>query len=137
MASRSPSALTRRPLTGLFSVLALVGCFGSDSNPPVLSVDLLWDTSPDARFLEGDCYSANVASMSWQLNKAGQVVTQRDNVACESGFDFPDVGPGDYDLTIRGFDTDQQLVWSSDCTGLVLERFDLLYRCKVPQPAPQ
>jgi hypothetical protein len=48
-----------------------------------------------------------------------------------------DVGPGNYVLSVQGFDTDQNMLWSSDCTGLDLQRFDLLYRCKVLQPASQ
>jgi hypothetical protein len=143
MASRSRSALMGRPVSGLFSVLslsaALSGCVGNDSDPPVLSVDLVWDSSADDRFFEGDCYSADVASMSWQLKAGDKVIAKSDdpNVPCESGFDFVDVGPGNYDLAVQGFDSDQKQVWGTDCTGLVLERFDILYRCKVPQPAPQ
>jgi hypothetical protein len=135
---RSRGTLSKQLLAVLSLGTALSGCIaGNDSAPPVLAVQLLWDEAPDKGFSAGTCDSAQVAHMSWQLKEGDQIVGQSDdpNVPCEDGFNFVDVGPGKYDLSIQGFDADLKPLWSSSCTGLVLERFDLLYSCKVLQPA--
>jgi hypothetical protein len=144
MESRSPSALSKQQLAGVLAVLslgtALPGCIaGNDSAPPVLAVDLLWDNAPDDRFSPGTCETAQVSTMTWQLKEGDQMVGQSEGIdshviPCEDGFNFVDVGPGHYELSIQGFDADDKQVWSSDCTGLDLDRFDLLYSCKVLQP---
>jgi hypothetical protein len=144
MESRNPSALSKHQLAGVLAVWslasALSGCVaGNDSAPPVLAVDLLWDNAPDDRFSAGTCATAQVSTMSWQLKEGDQVVGQSDNpdgptIPCEDGFNFVDVGPGHYDLSVQGFDADGKQVWSSECTGLDLDRFDLLYSCKIVQP---
>jgi hypothetical protein len=122
MESRSPSALSTQQL--------------------VLAVDLLWDNAPDDRFSPGTCETAQVSTMTWQLKEGDQMVGQSEGIdshviPCEDGFNFVDVGPGHYELSVQGFDADDKQVWSSDCTGLDLERFDLLYSCKVLQPVAQ
>jgi hypothetical protein len=141
MESHRPSAWSKHQLAGLLAVSLLgavqSGCIaGNDSSPPVLAVDLIWDEAPDVRFSAGTCETAQVASMSWQLKEGDKVISHNydPTIPCEDGFNFVDVGPGHYTLSVQGFDADQQPVWSSDCTGLDLERFDLLYSCKVLQP---
>ncbi|HEY2734785.1 MAG TPA: hypothetical protein VGI70_12410 [Polyangiales bacterium] len=138
----NPNARRSRPVIRSMAVLSLSlsACvLGNDSDPPVLSVDLLWDRAPDDRFSAGDCDSAGVVYESWQLEQGGEVIAKSDdpNEPCKPGFDFVDIGQGDYTLTIDGFDADQNMLWSSVCDGLDLDRFDALYQCKVLQPAAQ
>jgi hypothetical protein len=150
--SRNPHANSARLVLGLAATLvlstAVSGCLlGDDNDPPVLSVDLIWDkaTATD-HFSPGTCGSAAVVSMNWQLKQNDQIVASSDddpnnsggdggtpgNVDCQDGFDFVDVRrAGSYDLTINGFDDTDQMLWTDVCTGLDLERFDVLYQCQV------
>lgn len=125
--------------------LAASGCvFGSNSDRPVLSVDLLWDKSATTRFSEGDCDSAGVLWMEWSLeDKKGKRVryskTDLDK-ECQPGFDFFDLEPGEYVLVVTGYDsdeTDAAPVWASECTGLTVERFDSLFACRIDQSPPE
>ena len=144
MRSSCAGSLRSSTVTGIVCALLCVsasGCvLGNDSDPPVLSVDLLWDRSPqDNRFSEGDCKSAGVVWMNWQLkDEDDQVIASSDDEGqeCKDGFDFLDVGPGKYSLTTMGFDDSDQMLWNSTCDNLVLDRFDVLFECKVDQSAP-
>jgi hypothetical protein len=142
MACRNPRASSKQ-LATVLAVLSLSGCIaGNDSTPPVLAVDLLWDSAPDDRFSPSTCHEAHVDTMTWQLKEGDTLVGQSEGedshvIPCEDGFNFVDLGPGHYELSIQGFNADQKQVWSSDCTGLDLGRFDLLYSCKVLQPVAQ
>jgi hypothetical protein len=143
--TRRGGSVTGLLCVGLFCVplsSSLAGCvLGNDSDPPVLSVDLLWDRSAqNGRFSEGTCASANVVWMEWQLtekNGGRLVATNKDDSQdCRDGFDFVDVGPGKYNLTVMGYDDQNQQLWSSTCQDLVLERFDVLFQCKVDKSQP-
>jgi hypothetical protein len=144
MESRSPNVTKPgRWVTALGCLLlsgAASGCvLGNDSEPPILSVDLLWDRSPQAnQFARGTCESAGVVWMDWQLKEGDRIVasSKPDGQECEDGFDFVDVGPGDYDLTVMGYDDTEQQLWTSTCDGLLLERFDVLYQCNVTRSDP-
>jgi hypothetical protein len=125
---------------GLFAcaALAAAGCvFGNNSDRPVLSVDLLWDKSPGERFASGSCESADVVYMEWKLeDEKGHSVRKsedEDDKECQAGFDFFDLEPGEYTLTVTGYDADDAPVWASECTGLSIERFDSLYACRIEQ----
>jgi len=145
MESRSPNVTKPgRWVLGLLPLLlstAASGCvLGNDSDPPVLSTDLLWDRSPQSnKFAEGTCESAGVVWMDWQLlDKDDHVVTTSDDKGqeCKDGFDFVDVGPGEYKLTVMGYDDAEQQLWTSTCDHLVVERFDVLYQCEVERSDP-
>lgn len=123
--------------------LSVSGCvLGRNSDDPVLSIDLLWDESATSRFSEGSCDSADVAWMEWTLkNKSGKTVRKHDedDTDCQPGFDFFDLEPGTYSLTVQGYaeiDGKDVLTWESKCTQLSLDRFDTLYECRVEQEAP-
>jgi hypothetical protein len=121
-------------------LMSTAGCvLGRNSDDPVLSVDLLWDKSETSRFSEGTCESADVAWMEWTLkDKGGDVVRRndKDDTDCQAGFDFFDLDPGTYTLTVTGYDEADEARWASKCTGLTLERFDTLYECEIEQAAP-
>jgi hypothetical protein len=145
MKSRSPNVTKPgRWVIGLVSLAlssAASGCvLGNDSDPPVLSTDLFWDRSPQSgKFSNGTCESAGVVWMDWQLKDEDDrvVVTSEDGgQECEDGFDFVDVGPGNYKLTVMGYDDAEQQLWNGSCDGLVLERFDVLYPCRVERSDP-
>lgn len=123
------------------AVLGASGCvLGNNSDPPVLSVDLLWDESTSSHFSEGTCESADVVWMEWALkDEDGHTVRKSEkggNEDCQPGFDFFDLDAGNYSITVTGYDTDDQPLWSSKCTDLLLERFDSLYECRVDQTVP-
>lgn len=113
------------------------GCvLGRNSDDPVLSVDLLWDESATTRFSEGTCDSADVSWMTWTLRDAdGKTIRKndKDDTDCQPGFDFFDLEPGTYSLTITGYDADDKPLWASKCTKLTLDRFDTLYECQIDQ----
>ncbi len=146
---QEPSTVTQRG--GLWTALAacglalaltltLPGCLGSsNSSRPVLSVDLMWDdnTSPTA-FNAGSCQSAGVANVVWTLTKVGEKTPAKASPSggesCENGFDFFDLPPGTYDLTITGYDSSDTDVWkTTKCTGLRIEAFDDAFRCDMLQ----
>lgn len=121
----------------LLSVGSLSGCvLGNDSDPPVLSVDLYWESD---RRSDSTCSSADVTRMDWQLTHGdGEVIVENEDTdkghACNNGFDFPDVGPGDYVLKVTGYDSDDNPspVWSGECE-LWLDRFDRYFQCDIPK----
>ena len=138
------SPIITRVRWGLLAVVlgsAASGCvLGNDSDPPILSVDLLWDRSmQNNRFSRGTCASSGVIWMNWQLKDLDDHViasTEDEAQECEDGFDFVDVGPGEYTLTVMGYDDADQALWNSTCEGLVVERFDTLYECEVDKAEP-
>jgi len=117
--------------------LSLAACsIGDDSSPPVLSVELFWQTE---RQSPRTCEVAGVASMDFQLLDArGQEVVSEEDTsrghACRDGFDFPDLPLGDYTLVVTGYDANQNAGWSGNCP-LRLDRFDRLYDCNIYQTA--
>jgi hypothetical protein len=135
--------LARRPVgraaglagLGLLAVAA-AGCFsGGHSDRPVLSVDLYWDenVSP-THFSGGTCQSAGVSWMEWDIRDSGGVIVSQSASSgedCQNGFDFYDLAPGDYTLTITGHDASDKPLWSSECQGLVLGRFAASYECDI------
>lgn len=44
---------------------------------------------------------------------------------------YSELGEGLYDVTIKAVDTVTGVAWNSDCTGLLLDRFDEIYGCDV------
>lgn len=114
------------------------GCImGGDSGEPVLAVDLYWDENPRAdRFAGGTCSTAGVTWMEWKLvDDSGDAVVESDpsGEPCQDGFNFENVGPGDYELELRGYDDQDAELWSTVCTALSLDRFDRLYACDIDQ----
>jgi hypothetical protein len=127
-----------KPVRAVALVLlaGLAGCvLGDNSDPPVLSVDLYWRLRGNHR-AESTCESSNVASMEFQLidTHTGAVAVDNEDTEsgreCLDGFNFVDVGPGDYRLDVKGYDADQNQLWSGSC-DLSLSRFDRLYSCDV------
>jgi hypothetical protein len=119
---------------GFSSLAPLAGCVvGNDSDPPVLSVDLYWDTE---RYSDRTCESSDVATMDYRLLDARQnVVNEQQGIGCRNGFDFTDAPLGDYVLEVTGYDADDNSAWSASC-DLYLDRFDRLFRCDVDRTAP-
>ncbi|MET0385197.1 MAG: hypothetical protein ABW321_04520 [Polyangiales bacterium] len=117
----------------LLTSFGLAGCvLGNDNDPPVLSVDLYWEGE---RHADSTCDSADVDSMDWQLTDIdGNVIVVEEDTPkgheCSNGFEFPDVGPGDYVLKVTGYDSEQNAVWDASC-DLYLDRFDRYYACSV------
>jgi hypothetical protein len=118
-------------------LLAAQGCvLGNDSDPPKLNVDLYWDRAPQSdRFSSGVCSSAGVVWMDWTLTRDGKEIASSDEggVECEDAFAFVDLSPGVYDLEVVGYDGEEQARWNSNCEGLELGRFDVLYQCDIDQ----
>jgi len=116
------------------SLSQLCGCvIGNDSDPPVLAVDLYWDTD---HYSDRTCKSAKVATMDFRLLDARQnVVEERQGVDCENGFEFTHADLGVYVLEVTGYDSDSSPTWSASC-DLYLDRFDRLFRCDVDKTAP-
>jgi hypothetical protein len=129
-------------LVTLLLATSASGCvLGSDSDPPQLVVDFVWDRASAAdRFAEGSCETADVISMDWQLlDHADHVVTQTkgERQDCVSGFQFDiNLDAGDYSLVVNGYDDQDQKLWSSTCDGLYIDRFDRYYRCDIDQSPP-
>jgi hypothetical protein len=144
MQSHSPNVTKPgRWVTGLICLVlggAASGCvLGNDSEPPILSVDLFWDRSPQPnQFARGSCESAGVVWMDWQLKEGDRIVTTSEDggQACEDGFDIYDLEPGNYELTVMGYDDAQQPLWNSTCKNLGLDRFDVLYQCNATRSDP-
>jgi hypothetical protein len=115
------------------SLSQLFGCvIGNDSDPPVLSVDLYWDTEHDS---DRTCKTAKVETMDFRLLDARQnVVEERQGDECRNGFEFTHARLGDYVLEVTGYDADNNPVWSASC-DLYLDRFDRLFRCDVDRTA--
>ena len=44
---------------------------------------------------------------------------------------YTELGAGLYEISISGTDTSTGVTWQSDCTGLLLDRFDEIYGCDV------
>lgn len=132
------------PLGGfalLGSLAASAGCvMGNDNDPPVLSVDLYWETE---RYSDRTCTKANVAAMGFRLLDAqGEVIAQNASEEqyqgasrCVNGIDFPDLDLGDYSLELTGYDADHNIAWRGTC-DLSLDRFDRLYSCDIQQVEP-
>jgi hypothetical protein len=127
-----------KPVRAVALVLlaGLAGCvLGNDSDPPVLSVDLYWHLRGSHRG-DSTCESSDVSSMTFQLTdvNSGDVVVENEDSdqgrECQDGFNFVDVGPGDYRLDVKGYDADQNQLWSGSC-DLWLGRFDRTYSCDV------
>ncbi|HEX2679249.1 MAG TPA: hypothetical protein VHM19_21510 [Polyangiales bacterium] len=125
------------PFLAVASILGATGCLvGNSSGEPVLAVDLYWDENPKAdRFSEGTCESAGVVTMDWTLidKHTKKKVVSANDVDCQDGFNFEQVGPGNYQLKISGYDDNDQELWSTTCDDLTLDRFDSVYSCDVDQ----
>jgi hypothetical protein len=82
------------------------------------------------------CEDSGVETMTFTLTDtdSNQVVVQNEDSdagrQCQNGFDFVDVGPGDYRLDVKGFDADGNQLWSGTC-DVSLGRFDRLYDCDI------
>jgi len=113
--------------------LSIAACsIGDDNSPPVLSVELFWETE---RQSARTCAAAGVASMDFELlDERGDVIVREEDTerghACRDGFDFPDLTLGDYTLMVTGYDANQNAAWSGNCP-MRLDRFDRLYDCDV------
>jgi hypothetical protein len=137
MTPRTPNLSKAVRASALALVVGLAGCaLGNDSNPPALSVDLYWLVRGGNRHGDERCSDSGVETMTFTLTdtNSGQVVVQNedsdDGRQCENGFDFVDVGPGDYRLDVKGFDADNNQLWSGSC-DVSLGRFDRLFKCDV------
>jgi hypothetical protein len=124
----------------LLGALAAPGCVvGNDSDPPELNVDLFWDRAPQGdRFSGSTCAGAGVVWMDWKLTQGDEEIATSDEggVDCEDGFRYPDLTSGTYELSVVGYDKDEQALWNGVCEGLELERFDVLYQCQIDQTEP-
>ena len=123
----------------LLSVTAGGCVLGNDNDRPVLAVDPLWDASPSGRFSGQACSPAGVHFMSWAIQDSrGRTISESDSDEHESckPLDFLGLTPGTYRLRLSGYDRDDVERWSTTCTGLVLGRFDVLYKCEVDQVEP-
>lgn len=135
----------RRGLTPVLLLLAALvpsACvLGNDTDGPVLAVDLLWDLSASERFAAGSCEDAGVLFVAWRLkDDEGEVLQEsdEDETCAESGdgFNFYGLYSGDYVLEVEGSDDQDARRWEATCK-FTLDRFDTLYRCKVPQEEPE
>jgi hypothetical protein len=146
----SPSPRARHLLAlGCTVLLAASGCLlGNDSDPPVLSVALYWDSAPEARhFDEASCTQAGVEHFDWELRASDDsVITSRSDQPCRNGqsggdpgrgFDFViGLDPDTYTVVVNGYDDAGAQRWHTECDGLHLGRFDTLYECYVDQVPP-
>ena len=137
MTSSTPKLSKAVRASALALVVGLSGCvLGNDSNPPVLKVNLYWQLRGGSRHGDSRCQDSGVETMQFTLtdtNSDEVVVQNEDSDAgrqCQNGFDFVDVGPGDYRLDVKGFDADDNQLWSGSC-DLSLGRFDRLYDCDI------
>jgi hypothetical protein len=120
----------------LVSLASAAGCvMGNDSDPPVLSADLYWETE---RYSDRKCATAKVAAIQFRLLDAdGELIVESEPddayqgaARCVNGIDFPDLSLGDYVLELTGYDADHNVAWRSQC-DLSLDRFDRLYDCTI------
>ena len=119
----------RRCVRLLTVASALSGCvLGNDSDPPILAVDLFWESD---RHLDGTCKSADVGNMDFRLLDAqDEVVEEQSDRRCANGFEFTHAEPGDYTLEVTGYDAEHNQAWTGQC-DLRLDRFDRIYKCQV------
>ncbi len=117
--------------------VGLTGCvLGNDSDPPVLSVNLYWHLRGGSRYSDESCEDSGVSQVEFSLTdtNTGDVVVQNEDSdegrECQPGFNFVDVGPGDYRLDVKGYDSDHNQLWSGSC-DLWLGRFDRVYDCDI------
>lgn len=137
MASTTPNLSKAVRASALALVVGLTGCvLGNDSNPPVLSINLYWQVRGGSHGGDQRCDDSGVQTMTFTLTdtNSDQVVVQNEDSdagrQCQNGFDFVDVGPGDYRLDVKGFDADGNQLWSGTC-DVSLGRFDRLYDCDI------
>lgn len=133
------SLLTRRHLAAAFiAVITVVsGCLTvADDEGPILSIELYWDEDTTNETSWGTCDTAGVEDMQWELiDSSGEVVASNDGgddlQPCYNAIDVIDPAPGEYTLVISGFDEDREELWSVECSGMEVLRFDIAYRCDI------
>jgi hypothetical protein len=139
--SRIPSRIGLRGLVACMLSCVASGCvLGSDSDPPILSVDFYWQRTPNRDDYRNDCRSLNLATIDWKLlDNHGHTVTSQTGIGCEDGVQGVDfdisLAPTDYRLLVTGYDDNDQALWNADCPGLTSDRFDRRYECDIDQSA--
>jgi hypothetical protein len=142
MLSRFSDVCSRVSLRAVaVSLLACVasGCvLGSDSDPPILSIDFYWQRTPDRNDYRNDCGSLDLNTIDWKLiDGHGQTITSKSGIGCGDGVEGVDfdiaLAPADYRLIVTGYDENDQALWHGDCSGLTSDRFDRRYECDIDQ----
>jgi hypothetical protein len=122
----------------LLFACAATSCLSVDNEGPILSVELYWDERTDSSgFRGGDCRSADVGDMEWTLYRLeGDDMVELESIEqeCTNAIDFGDPPPGDYQLSVTGFDAQGRTVWNDDCSPLTVTRFDVVYECDITAP---
>ena len=125
----------RRLLMALSALapLGLAACLTvGDDQGAVLRIELFWDERVGtSAFHAGTCHSAGAERMDWSLHdENGDEVAGNEEV-CADTIDVLDSVPGEYELTITGYDKNGDEKWRGKCTKLLVLRFDVGYRCDI------
>lgn len=113
--------------------LGLAACLTvGDDQGAVLRIELFWDERVGtSAFDAGTCHSAGVERMDWSLHdENGEEVAGNEEV-CADTIDVLDSVPGEYELSITGYDDNGDEQWRGKCTKLLVLRFDVGYRCDI------
>lgn len=115
------------------ALLGLAGCLTvGDDQGAVLRIELFWDERVGtSEFHGGRCHSAGVERMDWSLHdENGEEVAGNEEV-CADTIEVLKSVPGEYELSITGYDDTGDEQWRGKCTKLLVLRFDVGYRCDI------
>lgn len=103
-----------------------------DDQGAVLRIELFWDERVgSSSFHGGTCHSAGVERMDWSLRDDSGAEVAGNEEVCADTIDVLDSVPGRYELSITGYDENDDEKWRAKCTELLVLRFDVGYRCDI------
>lgn len=112
---------------------SMYDCTFDYAGPSTLQLALGWDTDPGPTMTDGDCATAGVDVMSYQLRVTGAMsnTAEEYDVACADGLRFRDLAPGSYDFYVEG-GTMAVKSWMMSCNMLIVDAGNVeSYTCSI------